>query len=140
VIYIIEDIRAFVMKLAAHAREKALLPTYMRPPMSRYDLFWRPVHGEDKQGIPGAAEFLPVLWEMGIYPDLEMFTPIPFRAFRDWGRALGTLRQRLFVTPNTDKDARLQQAMREFLIETPDGYEVKGMQPGRLALISWRPV
>jgi len=80
-----------------------------------------------------------VLWEMDIYPQLEMFEPRPFRTFKSWQKALETLRQRLFVVPDTEKDARLQQAMRELLIETPDGYAIKDAKPGRLALISWRP-
>jgi hypothetical protein len=139
VIYMIEDIRAFVVKLVEHAREKVLMPTFMRPPMSRYASFWRWVHGEERTELPGAAEFMQVLWEMGIYPHLEMFEPIPFRTFKNWHRALDSIRPRLFVTSDTDKDARLQQAMRELLIETPNGYVIKGTPPGRLAFISWRP-
>lgn len=139
VVYMIEDIAPFIMKLAAHAREKVLMPTYMQPPMARYAPFWRWVHGEDKHELPGAMELMQVLWAMDIYPDLEMFAAIPVRALRSWERALETLRHRLFVQPGTAKDALLQQAMRELLLETPDGYIVKGTRPGRLALISWRP-
>jgi len=83
---------------------------------------------------------MPVLWDMGIYPDLEMFEAIPSRALKTWDRALDTLRHRLFVQPGTAQDELLQTAMRELLLETPEGYIVKGAQPGRLALISWRPV
>jgi SAM-dependent methyltransferase len=139
VVYMIEDIQAFVMKLGVHAREKVLMPTFMRPPMARYAPFWRWVHGEDRVELPGAAEFMQVLWEMGIYPNLEMFAPEPSRALRDWHTALTTLRQRLYTEPDTDADARLQWAMHELLAETPDGYVMRGIQPGRLALISWRP-
>jgi hypothetical protein len=137
VIYSIEDIGAFVTKLAAHARQRVCMPTFMRPPRARYAPFWRPVHGEDRQELPGAAELMQVLWELGIYPDLEMYAPIPFRPFRDWQRALDVLRPRLFVTPDTEQDARLQQAMRELLVETSAGYVIKDLPPGRLALISW---
>lgn len=115
------------------------MPTFMRSLMSHYALFWRWVHGEDRVELPGAAEFMQVLWEMGIYPHLEMFAPEPCRALKDWQTALTTLRQRLYIEPNMDGDARLQQAMRELLIETPDGHAIKGIKPGRLALISWRP-
>jgi hypothetical protein len=80
-----------------------------------------------------------VLWELDIYPNLEMYAPIPFRPFKDWQRALDALRPRLFVTPDTEHDARLQQAIRELLMATPEGYIIKGAQAGRLALISWRP-
>jgi SAM-dependent methyltransferase len=139
VIYMIADIRPFVLKLVKHARQKVCMPTFMRPPMSRFAPFWPRVHGEDKQEVPGAAEFMQVLWEMGIYPHLEMFEAVPFRAFKNWQRALDTLRQRLFVMPDTEKDARLQQAMRELLIETPAGYAIRGIKPGPLAFISWRP-
>src|SRR5215471_17777703 len=139
VIYSIEDIGPFVMKLAAHARQQVCMPTFMRPPRARYAPFWPRVHGEDKQELPGAAELMQVLWELDIYPNLEMYAPIPFRPFKDWQRALDTLRSRLFVTPDTAHDARLQQAMRELLIETPQGYIIKDAPPRRLGLISWRP-
>jgi SAM-dependent methyltransferase len=139
VVYMIEDIEAFVLKLVEHAHDQVLMPTFMRSPIARYAPFWRPVHGEDRVELPGAAEFMQVLWEMGIYPNLEMFAPEPFRASKDWQTALQTLRQRLHVTPGTDADARLLQTMHELLVETPDGYAMRGMGPGRLALISWRP-
>lgn len=67
-------------------------------------------------------EFMQVLWEMDIYSDLAMFEAIPVRALRNWDRALETLRHRLFVRAGTAKDEILQHAMRELLIETPDGY------------------
>jgi SAM-dependent methyltransferase len=139
VIYSIEDIGPFVMKLATHARQRVCMPTFMRPPRARYTPFWPWVHGEDKQELPGAAELMQVLWELDIYPNLEMYAPIPFRPFKDWQRALDALRPRLFVTPDTEHDARLQQAIRELLMATPEGYIIKGAQAGRLALISWRP-
>src|SRR5262245_5314463 len=139
VIYPLEDIGAFVLKLTAHARQQVLMPTFMRPPRARYDPFWRWVHGEDRQALPGAAELMQVLWELGLYPNLEMYAPIPFRPFQDWQRALDTLRSRLCVTPDSEHDGRLQHAMRELLIETPTGHVMKDLPPGRLALISWRP-
>jgi SAM-dependent methyltransferase len=139
VIYMVEDIRAFVGKLVAHARQRVLMPTFMCPPMARYAPFWRSAHGEDKYELPGAEELLQVLWEMDTYPDLEMFASRPSRAFKDWQTALETLRQRIHVKPDTAEDVRLQRAMRELLIETPDGYGMKGATPERLALISWRP-
>ena len=105
VIYMIADIRPFVIKLVEHARQKVCMPTFIRPPKSRFAPFWRRVHGEEKQTLPGAAEFMQVLWEMDIYPHLEMFEAIPFRTFKNWQKALETLRQRLFVMPDTEKDA-----------------------------------
>ena len=139
VIYSLEDIGAFVLKLTAHARQQVLMPTFMRPPSARYDSLWCRVYGEDRQTLPGAAELMEVLWELGLYPNLEMYAPIPFRPFQDWQRALETLRSRLCITPDSEHDGRLQHAMRELLTETPTGYVMKDLPPGRLALISWRP-
>ena len=139
VIYMIEDICAFVEKLVAHARQKLLMFMFMRPPLARYAPFWRWVHGEDKHELPGAGELMQVLWEMDVYPNLEMFEPRPSRAFKDWQGALDTLRRRIHVMPDTPEDARLQQAMRELLTETSGGYGIKGSTPEHLALISWRP-
>src|SRR5215467_1739746 len=139
VIYSLEDIGPFVVKLAQHARQKVYMPTFMRPPRARYAPFWSQVYGEDKRELPGVAELMQVLWELDIYPNLEMYAPVPVRPFKDWQRALDTLRSRLCVTPDTTHDTRLQQALRELLIATPEGYVIKGAPPGRLALISWRP-
>jgi hypothetical protein len=135
----VEDIRAFVTKMVAHARQKVLMPTFMRPPMARYAPFWRWVHGEDKHELPGAGELMQVLWEMGIFPDLELFASRPSRAFKDWQTALETLRRRIHVRPDTAEDARLQRAMRELLIKAPGGYAMKEAIPELLALISWQP-
>jgi SAM-dependent methyltransferase len=139
VIYLIKDISTFVVKMVEHARDKVFMPTFMRPPMARYAPFWRWVHDEDRAELPGAAELMQVLWEMDIYPNVEMFERIPFRAFKNWQTALDTLRQRVHVTPDTAEDARLQKAMHALLMKTPNGYVMQGISPGHLALISWRP-
>lgn len=137
VIYSVVDIEPFVRKLVVHARTRVLMPTFVRPPMARFAPFWRPVHGEAKHDPPGLVEFMQVLWDMGIYPDVEMFPPSMPRPFRSRERALEMLRLRLCVIPGSAADARLQEAMRTLLVETPEGYVIKDTPPGRLALISW---
>jgi SAM-dependent methyltransferase len=139
VIYMIEDICAFVAKMVAHARQKAFMLMFMQPPLARYVPFWRWVYGEDKHELPGAGELMQVLWEMDIYPNLEMFDPRPSRAFKDWQTALETLRRRIHIRPDTAEDARLQEAMQGLLSETPSGYVMKEATPERLALITWQP-
>jgi hypothetical protein len=57
-----------------------------------------------------------------------------------WGRKKAVYFSYPLVPSGTAQDELLQKAMRELLIETPEGYIVKGAKPGRLALISWRPV
>lgn len=43
--------------------------------MSRSTPCWRLVHGEEMGELLGAAEFMQGLWEMDIYPNLEIFAP-----------------------------------------------------------------
>jgi hypothetical protein len=66
-----------------------------------------------------------------------MFSLTPFRGFKCWQTVLETIRQCLFATFDTEKDARLQKGRQRLLVETPGGYAIKGLQPERLALISW---
>jgi hypothetical protein len=49
------------------------------------------------------------------------------------------LRHFLYVRPESEKDERLRDAMNELLVETPAGLTIRGDQPRREGLISWRP-
>jgi hypothetical protein len=100
--------------------------------------FWKAVHGDNRVLPPAAPELLSVLWEMDIYPDVQMIEAPP-RTAQDKEAALALLRQAIFIQPGTDKDERLQEAMQELVIETPTGLTVKGAGAHRVALISWSP-
>jgi SAM-dependent methyltransferase len=137
-LYSIAELEPFLRKLISHARQKVLLPTFMVPPASRYAPFWRWVYGEDREKLPGAPELVNVLWELGALPDVEMFAPESLWPLKDWKQALLTLRQRLFIKAGSEQDQRLQEGMRELLIDTGRGLIIKDSEPGRLALIHWR--
>jgi SAM-dependent methyltransferase len=137
-LYSIAELEPFLRKLISHAHHKVLLPTFIAPPASRYAPFWRWVYGQDRKSLPGAVELVNVLWELGVFPDVEMFVPESLRPIKDWNQALLTLRQRLFIKPDSEQDERLQEGMRELLIETDRGLIIKGSEPSRLALIHWQ--
>jgi hypothetical protein len=99
--------------------------------------FWEPVHGEKRVDLPGMTELLPVLWEMEIYPNVEMIMMPEGRTFKDYDAALEQLRMRLYVQPGSEKDTRLKAAMDDLLEETPNGLGVKGVKSGDMGLISW---
>jgi 2-polyprenyl-3-methyl-5-hydroxy-6-metoxy-1,4-benzoquinol methylase len=72
VTYFVRDIVAFVRKLEAAARRRVLITVRSVPgPNLRATLF-RLVYGEEQQPAPGYRELLPVLWEMGILPDVRV--------------------------------------------------------------------
>ncbi len=138
VLYGVPEVQRFVQKLDSHARRLVQVLMFMESPQSHLSPLWKRVHGEDRIDLPGMRDLLPVLWELDIYPDLEMLEVSDSLAFDSHDMALERLRQRLYVQPGTVQDQRLAQAMVELLEETPDGLVVKGARPRRLALASWR--
>ncbi|MBI2871863.1 MAG: class I SAM-dependent methyltransferase [Chloroflexi bacterium] len=139
VLYGVEEVGPFARRLEAHARERVLLLMFNRAPQSPLSPLWKLVHGEERVDLPGLRELLNVLWEMEIYPDLEMFPEAGPRAYESWEGARDEFRRRLYVEPGTETDRRLERAMAELLEERAAGFVVRGAAPLRLGLISWKP-
>ena len=134
VLYGVADIESFVQKLVSHSRERVLLLMYMESPQSHLSPFWRPVHGEDRIDLPAMPELMRALWEMDLYPDLELLQTGDTHHFESRDHAIEMLRLRLYVAAGTEQDRRLQTAADELLTDSPDGLVVRGSQPRRLAL------
>ena len=134
-----EEVEPFVRKLQSHAVERVLILMFVDAPQSHLSPLWRRVHGEDRITLPALRELLGVLWEMGIYPDLEMIETYGPHSYEPWDAARDEFRRRLYVTPDTEEDQRLEQAMTDLLIETPGGFAIHGAPPRRLGLLSWLP-
>ena len=139
VLYGVADAEPFIRKLDEHAREQVMILCFMRAPISRMSPFWLPVHGEERIDMPGLSELMPLLWEMDIYADVEMFKPSPLQTFESTEDAHSQLLGRLYVEPDTEQDERLKKAIEDLLVEAPDGLVIKGVTPGRMGLISWTP-
>ena len=138
VIYGVADIGPFLKKLESQARSRVLILAYMESPPSAAAPLWKMIHGEDRINMPAIPQLMEVLWEMGIYPDLEMFPPQASRATDGPEGALEFLRHMVYVVPGTEKDWRLQDAVSELGQETPEGLVLRGSTPRRQALVSWR--
>ena len=138
VLYGVADAEPFIRKLTEHAKQQVMILCFMRAPISRLSPFWLPVHGEERIDMPGLSELMPLLWEMGIYPDVEMFEAYEQQTFESQGQAHEQLLTRLYVKPATEQDERLKRAIQDLLIETPDGLAIRNVEPGRQGLISWR--
>lgn len=139
VLYGVADAEPFIRKLAEHAKEQVMILCFMRAPISRMSPFWLPVHGEERIDMPGLSELVPLLWEMDIYPDIEMLEPSPLQTFESPVQAHEQLLGRLYVKPDTEQDERLKAAIQDLLVETPDGLIIKDVSRGRQGLITWRP-
>ena len=139
VVYGVVDIVPFIQKLTSHSRDKVLVLSFVDSPQAHLAPLWRPVHGEERINLPALPEFVDVLWELGIYPDVEMIEEAGRHSFESREAALDQLRGRLWVAPDGDADRRLQKAIDEMLEDIGDGFAIRGADPRRQGLISWKP-
>lgn len=138
VLYTVKDIVPFISKLVAHAREKVLVVLYENPPHSQANPLWPGVHGQQRLRLPSLRELMQVLWEMGIYPDLEMQPPQEPRGFESRERALEQMRPRLMVETGSDGERRLEAVLTDLLHEEDGRFKIRGLPAFRPALVSWR--
>ena len=139
VVYGVADIEPFVRKLEAHANSLVVLLAFIESPMNRISRFWKPVHGDERIDMPALPELVNALWEMGIYPDVQMLAPVMPDRFEDREVALTQLRNRLYVPSGSAEEGRLRAAMDELLEDVDGGVRVKGIAPVRQGYLSWRP-
>ena len=139
VVYGTADIVPFIHKLASHARDRVLMLSFVNSPQSHLAPLWTPVHGEERVNLPALPELVNVMWEVGIYPDVEMFDALDRQVFESREAAVEQLRGRLWVAPDTEADRRLQQAAEELLEDCDGGVAIRGEDAKRQGLLSWRP-
>ena len=139
VVYGVAEIERFVRKLAAHARERVAIVLFMDAPLSRMSPIWEAVHGEKRIDMPGLPELLPVLWEMGIFPNVEMAPPgggprtMPTR-----DAALAMARHFLYVAAGSEKDRRLLEIAEDFIVETPKGMAMRNASERPQGVVWWK--
>jgi SAM-dependent methyltransferase len=139
VLYTVRDVEGFIRKLEAHSRERVIIVLHMQHPQTQTYPFWKLVHGEERRPPPGLRELIQVLWEMDIYPDLEMLPARPPRGYDSREAARKQLLYRLFLEPGGAGEGRLEEAMDELLVESAEGLGIPGVGPTRPGLVTWRP-
>lgn len=77
VTYFVRDIVPFVRKLEAASRRRVIILVWSEPPPNLRSQPFRLVYGEELAPSPGHRALLPVLWEMGILPDVRVLPRRP---------------------------------------------------------------
>ena len=130
---------SFVKRMQQHARDRVVLLEMMQTPGAVYRPFQERVYGSAITPLPGLPKLLALLWEMEIFPDVSMFSPVTPILETDRDSVQDYMRRRLSVEEGTEEDERLQAAMEELLEETPEGFTVRGVSPHRQAMVTWQP-
>jgi hypothetical protein len=72
VTYFVGEIVPFIEKLEAAASRRVMIAVWSVPPPAMDTGLFRLVFGEEEVKAPGHEELLPVLWQMGILPDVRV--------------------------------------------------------------------
>ena len=78
VTYFVRDIVAFIRKLEATASRRVMITIWSEPPPNRSGDFFALVYGEKQAVLPGLSQLMPVLSDMGIYPDVHVMPANPW--------------------------------------------------------------
>ena len=77
VTYFVRDIERFIQKLDSAARRRVIISVSSVPNPNHFTKAFRLVYGEELEPVPGHTHLLPVLWEMGILPDVVVLPGEP---------------------------------------------------------------
>ncbi len=138
VLYTIQDIEPFVRKLEEHAG-RILIVMYQAPPQSQIYPLWELVHGEPRLALPSLPEFLEVLGQLGIGPEIEVVHTERNRGFDSLETAKEQLARRLYLLPESVEMERLEALLPQVLEEKNGVFLIKGATPLEPRVVSWRP-
>ena len=152
VTYLTRDIVPFIEKLERAGSRRVIVTVNAPPPPSWNRVLFQLVHGEAEEVVPGHAELMNVLWEMGRLPDLTMLSPqnvrlvvpLPSRA-----AALDLAVQRVAneqwahwpaaAALEARTRATVEQHFDELYAQGADGFTPRWISLGREVLITWQP-
>ena len=140
VTYLVRDIVPFVRALDRTATRRAVISVWSVPPPSHGAALHELFHGEPQVIAPSYRELLPVLWDLGILPDV-MVLPDPFRrprerpATREQAVELAVVRGNAEHMPGAA--ALVESHFDELFIPSPEGFVPKWIPATREMLITW---
>ena len=136
VLYVIRNIESFVRKLEKYAK-RVLVVVYQSPPQSQIYPLWEPVHGVPRLPLPSLPEFLEVLSQLGVKPEIEIVHTERVRGFESMEVAKEQIARRLYVTPDTPEMKRLEALLPQVLEEEDGGFVIKGAVNLEPRVVSW---
>ena len=78
VTYFVRDITSFIGQLEAAAGRRVMITVWSEPPPNRRAKLFKLVYGEEQEVLPGHRQLLPVLWDIGILPEIKVMPELPW--------------------------------------------------------------
>ena len=78
VTYFVRDIGPFIAKLHNSAARRVMITVWNPTPGDMHGGLHRTLHGEAPAPLPGLPQLAPVLWELGILPDIRPLPDLPW--------------------------------------------------------------
>jgi SAM-dependent methyltransferase len=138
VLYPIREVDIFITKLSAATRQSCYL--YMRA--MHFDAFtaplWQHFHGDTRQQQPGYIDALAVLYEMGIYANVEVVKTPGSMRFPSLDVAVEDLSEHLILPQDESTRTELRELLASWLVER-DGMLAIPADEMVSAIIWWTP-
>ena len=152
VTYLTRDIVPFIEKLERAGSRRVIITVNAPPPPSWNRVLFQLVHGEAEEVVPGHAELMNVLWEMGRLPDLTMLlsqnvrlvVPLPSRAAALTFAVQRVANEQWAHWPvaaafEARTRATVEQHFDELYAQGANGFTPRWITLGREVLITWQP-
>ena len=118
VLYPVLDIEPFVRKLDESARRYCFLQLHEEQMALESLGLWERFHGEPRAGQPTFRDALPVLWQMGLRPNLEMSAMPQSWSWESMDDAAQNFREHLAIPQDEATETRLRQMLAAGLEES----------------------
>lgn len=136
VLYPIRDIVPFLAKLQRAARQRCYIYMRATPIDALTAHLWKHFHGDERCYPPGYIHALDVLYEMGIFANVEMVTLPGSLRYPSLDVAVEELAEQLIVPGDEKTRGELRDLLATWLVER-DGMLVPPAQKMACAIIWW---
>ena len=140
VTYFVREIVPFVAALTAAARKRVVISVWSVPPPNDAAKLFELIHGEPQALSPSHRDLLPVLWEMGLLPEIRTL-PDEFRTARMRPPTVEDAVKLAVEVASGSSVARAEDTIRahfdELYAPSPEGFVPLWRLPSREMLITW---
>lgn len=135
--YDIAEIGPFLDAMEAAARRLCVAVLLERPPAAAFEPFWEAAHGEPRARLPALPEFLHLLLARGRLFELQL-SERGSMTFDSTEAMLGMVRRQTWTVPGSEKDRRVEAAVKARMQERGGRYATDG-RASRVGIVSWAP-